>query len=91
MRITIFEIHTENPPTKEDLSVIGISIKKLTDVLHLERTHLGNFVVCPDCGYRETEVNPVKTRKQQWKCRNCGALILESSNTSDSRTEEGKP
>lgn len=83
MSIVIYEIHTENRPTKEELCVIGTAIKKLTDVLRLERTHLGNFVVCPECGYRETEVNPTKTRKQEWKCRTCGVILLRSYNTSE--------
>ena len=79
---TRFIIQTNKPFHKEDLALIGTLIKEVTDELEVDRIHLGNFVKCHSCGYFETEVNPTKTIKDTWKCRNCGGVILQSmSNT----------
>lgn len=75
---TKFIIQTKKPFVKEDLSLIGTIIKEITDELDVDRHHLGNFVTCHECGYEKTEVNPTKVKKTEWKCRNCGAIVLSS-------------
>ena len=74
-----FILQTNNPIMKEDLALIGTLIKEVTDEMVVDRHHLESYVTCHECGYEKIRVNPMRTRKNEWKCRNCGAIVLSST------------
>ena len=73
-----FIIQTNKPFTKENLSLIGRVLKFVTDELDLDRHHLESYITCTHCGFDRTSVNPTQTLKDEWKCRHCGKVILNS-------------
>lgn len=72
-------LQTNKPLMKEDLSFIGTLIKEVTDELDVDRHHLETYVTCSECGYEKTRVNPMRANKNEWKCRNCGTIVLRSA------------